>query len=77
METKTEKAKELFIYGDRVGAIRIFSSFRLGFTKEEKRTLKIAHECQTGHADFYQSIGVDTNEIWTKAKQIIKNKYGI
>ncbi len=76
-QTKTDKAKELFIYGDRVGAIAIFKTFKQGFTKEEKRTLQIAHECQTGHEAFYQNLGINTIDIWTKAKEIIKNKYGI
>lgn len=76
-QTKTDKAKELFIYGDRVGAIAIFKTFKQGFTKEEKRTLQIAHECQTGNEAFYQKIGIDIETIWTKAEDIIKNKYEI
>lgn len=76
-KTKTDKAKELYIYGDRVGAMKIFKTFKVGFTKEEQRTIQIAHESQTGSAKFYQDLGIDTDAIWTKAKEIIKNKYRI
>lgn len=77
VQTKTEKAKELFISGDVAGSLAIIKTFKQGFTKDEKRTLEIAHECQIGHEGFYKNIGIDTDAIWSKAKRIIKNKYGI
>lgn len=77
MKTKTAKAKELFSNGKIVEALKIFSTFKAGFTKEEKRTIQIAYESQTGNAGFYQSLGIDTNAMSNKANEIIKRVYSI
>ena len=77
MKTKTAKAKELFRNGRVVEALKIFSTFKVGFTKEEKRILQIAYESQTGNADFYQSIGIDTHSIIIKANSLIEKVYNI
>ena len=45
MKTKTNKAISLLQCGDLKAALAISSTFRIGFTKEERRTLKIAYEC--------------------------------
>lgn len=73
--TKTYTALQLFENGDLKGAFSIFSTFRVGFTKEETRTLQIASESLGGHAEFYQSLGVDTNAEVSKAKEIIRTRY--
>lgn len=75
MSTKTERALLMFREGDFRGAFSIFSTFRMGFTREEVRTLQIASESLGGHAEFYQSLGVDTNAEVSKAKEIIRTKY--
>ena len=75
MIRKTDKALRMFRAGDFRGAFSIFSTFRVGFTKEETRTLQIASESLGGHAEFYQSLGVDTNVEGSKAKEIIRIKY--
>lgn len=75
MIRKTDKALRMFRAGDFRGAFSIFSTFRVGFTREETRTLQIASESLGGHAEFYQSLGVDTNAEVSKAKEIIRNKY--
>lgn len=77
MKTKTAKAKELFSNGKIVETLKIFSTFKAGFTKEEKRVLQIAYESQTGNAGFYQSIGIDTNAMSNNAKEIIQKVYEI
>ena len=77
MKTKTAKAKELFCNGKIVEALKIFSTFKVGFTKEEKRVLQIAYESQTGNAGFYQSIGIDTHSIIMEATSLIKKVYNI
>lgn len=74
-QSKTERAKNLFKSGDIVGSLAIIKSFRQGFSKEEKRTLEIAHECHSGNECFYKNIGIDTKAICNKAKEIIKSKY--
>lgn len=75
MIRKTDKALRMFRAGDFRGAFSIFSTFRVGFTGEETRTLQIASESLGGHAGFYQSIGVDTDVEVSKAKEIIRTKY--
>lgn len=75
MSTKTERALLMFREGDFRGAFSIFSTFRMGFTREEVRTLQIASESLGGYAEFYQSLGVDTNVEVSKAKEIIRTKY--
>lgn len=75
MIRKTDKALRMFRAGDFRCAFSIFSTFRVGFTKEETRTLQIASESLGGHAEFYQSLGVDTNVEVSKAKEIIRIKY--
>lgn len=39
---KTDKVISLLRGGDYVGALSIAKTFRLGFTKEQRRTLQIA-----------------------------------
>lgn len=75
METKTSKAITLFKNGSIREALNIFKSFRIGFTKEQKRTIQIASECLNGNAAFYKQIGTDTNGEITNAMSIIKSKY--
>jgi len=75
MNTKTSKAVEFFRNGNTICALKIFSTFRIGFSKEEMRTLEIAYESMTGNERFYQNIGIDTESIKLKANEIVKEKY--
>ena len=76
METKTSKAISLLQSGCLKEALAIFSTFRIGFTREEHRTLKIAHECLSGNAGFYRQLGVDTNAEIEKSKALLFGRYG-
>ncbi len=75
MRTKTEKAIGLFQSGYLKEALAIFRTFRIGFTKEERRTLQIASESLTGNSGFYRQIGIDTDSMIMKSKEIITKKY--
>lgn len=75
METKTSKAISLLQSGCLKEALAIFSTFRMGFTKDERRTLKIAHECLSGNIGFYQQLGIDTRLEIEKSKTILLAKY--
>lgn len=75
METKTSKAITLLRSGCLKEALAIFSTFRVGFTKEERRTLKIAYECLSGNAGFYRQLGVDTNAEIEKSRILLSRKY--
>lgn len=74
---KTDKAIGLLREGRLTEALAIIAKFRIGFTKEEKRTLEIAHESLVGNASFYEDIGIDTNTCISRAEEIIRNKYHI
>ena len=76
METKTSKAITLLRSGCLKEALAIFSTFRVGFTKEERRTLKIAHECLSGNAGFYRQLGIHTNAEIEKSKSLLFDRYG-
>lgn len=75
MRTKTEKAVSLFQSGYLKEALAIFRTFRIGFTKEERRTLQIASEILMGNGSFYQQIGIDTDSMISKSVEIITEKY--
>lgn len=76
METKTNKAISLLHSGYLKEALAIFSTFRVGFSKEERRTLKIAHECLSGNSVFYRQLGIDTDKEIEKSKSLLFEKYG-
>lgn len=76
METKTSKAINLLHSGRLKEALAIFSTFRAGFTKEERRTLKIAYESLSGSAGFYRQLGIDVNSEVEKSKIILLKRYG-
>lgn len=75
METKTNKATSLLRSGNLKEALSIFRTFRIGFTKEERRTLQIASESLSGNASFYQQLGIDTATEIEKSKSILTSKY--
>ena len=68
MTTKTEIAVAYMRQGDWKSALAIFSTFRIGFTKEEIRSMEIAHESLCGHDSFYRSIGIDVETEIAKSK---------
>ena len=69
-ETKTQKAVCLLRAGDLKGALKIFRTFRVGFSSDEKRTIGIACECLCGNDGFYSSLGVDCCKIVDEAVAI-------
>lgn len=75
METKTSKAVEAFKAGDIKGALRIFKTFKIGFSVAERRTIQIAYESMTGNESFYQSLQIDTTAAITAAINLITVKY--
>ena len=76
METKTSKAIALLHSGCLKEALAIFSTFRIGFTKDERRTLKISYECLSGNAGFYRQLGTDTSAEIEKSKSLLLERYG-
>lgn len=74
-QTKTEKFLELFRKKMYKEALKIVHTFRLGFTKEEKEIIKIAHEMETGNASFYESLGYDRKVVFDQAIAILDKQY--
>lgn len=74
---KTKKAIELWKNGEHAKALSIFSKFKLGFSKEEKRTLEIAHDMHQGRGKFYIQLGINPIDVCCEAKQIIARHYSL
>lgn len=74
---KTDKAIGLLREGRMTEALAIIKTFRIGFTKEEHRTIVIAYESLVGHSSFYENIGIDTQLFISRAREIIRNKYHV
>ncbi len=72
---KTEKAKALLKAGEFLKALAIIKTFRLGFTKVEKRSIEIAYECLSGHEVFYLSLGIDVDKEIERTRQLLADKY--
>ena len=77
MDTKTHKALTLFKQGFIKEALAIFKTFRIGFSKQEIRTLEIASDCLNGRQMFYKQIGIDTDAEIDKSKSLIISKYNL
>ncbi len=75
VETKTQKACSLLRRGDVKEALKIFRTFRLGWSKDEKRKIDIACECLCGKSDFYSSLGIDCRQAVDEAVNVLKEKY--
>lgn len=77
LPTKQSQALTRYQKGDYKGAFRIFSSFLIGFTEQERKCLKTAQECLAGHGEFYRALGIDIEAIIAEAKTIISKKYKV
>lgn len=73
--TKVDKVKSLLAAGAFQKALTIVKTFRIGFTKDEKRSIEIAYDSLLGRDKFYQSIGIDTNKEIEKSRQLLSDKY--
>ena len=72
--TKTDKARRFFKTGDYKSCLRILKTFRIGFSKEEKRIIEIAYECLSGKDSFYRQLGIDVSASINQG-EIIAGKY--
>ena len=77
METKTQKAVKLISSGDWKSGLQLIRTFRIGFTKEEMRTVEIASDVLNGHESFYRGLKIDTKKAVADCKKIITKKYNI
>lgn len=77
MNTKTSQALAFFKAGQLKQAFRIFKTFSGRISVNDKRTIEIAYESLTGHADFYAMLGINTDDMINEAVAIIKSVYAI
>ena len=75
METKTSKALALWRGGQKIKALSIFKTFKIGFTKEEQDIITIAHEMSTVGELFYKQLGFSKDKVIQEAICIIEEKY--
>ncbi len=75
MPTKTKIALEHFRAGRLQEALSLFSTFRMGFSCEERAVITRAHEIVSGNADFYAQLGMNTTQIVSDARRIIEAHY--
>lgn len=73
--SKTTQAVQKLKDGDLKGALSIFSTFKYDFTRDERRTIRIAYETLCGHGAFYHSLGIDVSQIIVDASTILNVKY--
>nr|DAW80115.1 MAG TPA: hypothetical protein [Caudoviricetes sp.] len=72
---KTDRVRTLLKAGYFKDALAILKTFRVGFNKEEKRSIQIAHETLSGHSDFYRQLGINVDEIIEDTKKMLIDKY--
>lgn len=73
--TKVDKVKSLLAAEAFQEALTIVKTFRLGFSKEEKRSIQIAYESLSGHEQFYRSLGIDVDKVIKDTRQLLTEKY--
>lgn len=69
--TRTQQLINYFDAGMINKALAILTTFRHGLTTEEKETVRIAHECNTGKESFYQALKIDTAQRRKMAVEIL------
>ncbi len=74
-KTKTDKAVELWKSGDTKGALKIFKTFKMGLTKDQKAKISIYHEMLSGNKSFYVMIGYHPTTVKFEAEQVIENQF--
>lgn len=77
IQTKTQKAIQLYLSQDLKGALRIFKGFRRQFNASQLRTLQIAYEVLTGKGRFYKQLGININHEVAESMNIIDSTYNI
>ena len=75
LDKKTDKAKALLKSGRFKESLAIIKTFRLGFSKEERRSIQIAYESLSGHEPFYRSLGIDVDKVIEETRQLLAGKY--
>lgn len=73
--TKTEQVIVLVKAGEWAKAMNIAKTFRMGFTKDEIRTMEIASDTLNGNGRLYKDLGIDVASEVFKCKALLKSRY--
>ena len=73
--SKVDKVKSLLAAGAFQKALTIVKTFRLGFSREEKRSRGGGYESLSGHEQFYRSLGIDVDKVIEETRQLLADKY--
>ena len=73
--TKTGHVIALVGAGEWAKAMNIVKSFRIGFTKDEIRTIEIASDTLNGNGKLYRDLGIDVDAEVSKCKALLKARY--
>lgn len=65
-ETKSDKVRRLFREGRREEALKIAKGFKMGLSREDRKTLQRGYEC-LWNPDFYIKLGYDPEKETAKA----------
>jgi len=77
MDTKTEQAKKFIEDEKYFEALKIFQTFKMNLSKDNKSTLKRTHEMSISERNksFYETLGYNYKEEIQKSIIIMKNYF--
>lgn len=75
METKTQKAIELYLAGNFKKSLAIFKTFKLNITKNDRDILITTYEWISGHDKFYANMGYNLKDLKNQSKDIIEKNF--
>lgn len=75
MVRKSDTVRDLVRRGEDQKALAIAKKFVLGISPEDKSSMVRAHECMVSPR-FYQSLGVNVDEVIDKGVDVLKRIYG-
>lgn len=73
MQSKTNQVKMALEINDFKKALQIAKGFRIGFTENDRSTLRRGYECIV-RPDFYQQLGKVPEDEIQKAIKLLKEK---
>lgn len=76
MERKSDAVRRLVAAGEYKEALRIAKDFHLGITKGDSDDMRRGYECMVSPR-FYQSIGMDTDQLAQKGVDTVIRLYGV
>lgn len=74
-ESKTQYVRRLIISGNIERAISTVAKFRMGFTRDEQRLFQISKDVINGRGHFYTQIGIDIDNVYRQAKEVVLARY--